>query len=1239
MRRAACQFDVAQEGLGDAAMVGPVRTSFRPLARRVRRSRSPTALLIASWAALSIRPLAHGSSVAWSDARSEGFIGRPCVVGGCGGEPAIGVRAGHGAPAPRCSRRLSCCGGRRARAVCGPRGSRSGLLGRLCGLTCSACGVSTEDGGQSAQAWHVLPVSGSGAGSRFACTGIAPASGLLAGGAGSGCGWDPRQLGSRLAAVGAYPVVHLSSHGHHAWPMKDGTRQTVLMMEDELGEPRPTRAADLVELLPVATRLVFVSACLTASQPGADAAGHQHSREGRTTKAPPPLQASGTGGPSVAHSLATALVSAGVPAVLGWDGSVEDRAATVFAQSLYQRLANRVDLAVAVGQARRALLAAEDPQVRADWHLARLWLGPNGGGPLVAGARKRSLVSATRATKVFLDSKQQVPVAAPEMFVGRRWEMREALRALRSGDWAGVVLHGQGRLGKSSLAARIADRYRGHAIAVVFDDYTAQGILDAISHAVRANGPARELIARRRPEIRDRAEAIETVLIDLLGGPCAQGGDGQKPLLLIIDDVERILLAHRGGPHRVAPAHAAVLAAVIRAFDPDQTDSRLVVTSRYTFTLDGAQARLQQVAVRPFTPVAQRKLQRREQALASGERQTQAAALVGRAVAVSRGNPGLQDLIVRQLVYSEQVPLPQAEAAVADMEAFLRQGDLPAEAEVRAFLEDLALDALLAQAGPANVALLRSLTLFELPVPETTVGLVAQEVGGSAIQLRGLGLAEPYPDLYDPTQVALAANPLARGRVSSLTETEQAALAALAVPGLLTAWGGDSAGYGRDGVLDLELTRLALLADDPVTVAACAFGAVVFLRNRAAAVAALGQWVIQLLDRHHRPTPTVLLRGIADAALISGDGRLGQSLLDRAIRDVTDNDTTEADPLEQARVLTAYAQRLVTTGKPDHAERLLRQAHDLFSAGGSDREAATAMTLIADIAYHRGDYAEALRVRGDVVLVYERLGDARSTAVTWGRIADIAFHRGNYEEALRICHEVELPVYERLGDATATAGAWGRIANIAYQRGDYDQALRICREVELPIHERLGDARGIAVTWGKIADIAYLRGDRAEALRVRREVELPVYERLGDARATIATWGRIAYIAFQEGDYDQAMDLQLRVLEVARRLGDLDGIAAADWALAQIDLVRKDYEPAISRLIESFRILQQLRHQDGIAKVGITLAELALAAGNTEIAREVLDDVLHAATKIDNHDLIARVTTHRNRLAQQEEKP
>ena len=120
------------------------------------------------------------------------------------------------------------------------------------------------------------------------------------------------------------------------------------------------------------------------------------------------------------------------------------------------------------------------------------------------------------------------------MFVGRRPELQAALRALRSGDRAGVLLHGQGRLGKSSLAARIVDRRPDLAVAVAFGDYSALAILDAIAPAVRADPAARQLIQSGLPQVRQRPEAIEAVLVDLLTGPCAQAR-GERPAAAAAD--------------------------------------------------------------------------------------------------------------------------------------------------------------------------------------------------------------------------------------------------------------------------------------------------------------------------------------------------------------------------------------------------------------------------------------------------------------------------------------------------------------------------------------------------------------------------------------------------------------------------------------------------------------------------------------------------------------------------------
>ncbi|MBW6436890.1 tetratricopeptide repeat protein [Actinoplanes hulinensis] len=1025
---------------------------------------------------------------------------------------------------------------------------------------------------------------------------------------------DPDQLRLRWADLDGLPVLHLSCHGVNNWPASaGGPRVPVLMMENEVGDGRPVTAAELVKQLSVMPRLMFVSACLTATP--ADATGYlAPGPDHRSTD----TEAGADVVVPVAHSLSTELVTAGIPAVVGWDGSVTDGAATLFAQHLYQQLGSRQDLVLAVGDARRKLLACDQPPLRADWHLARIWLGPAGGGPVVAGASKRQKVSAIHGTKTFLDLKRQhVPVASADMFVGRRREMRQALRVLRGGEQAGVLLNGQGRLGKSSLAARLADRFPDRAVAVLFGDYTALGVLDAITTAVQDNPAARAMIEARRAEVRDRPEALRWVLVDLLAGPCTQNGDDhQRPLLLIIDDLEQVLEPRPEGPHRVSAGFAPVLAAVLQAFDPDRSDSRLVVTSRFVFALDGLEDRLTPVQLAPLSDVAQRKLAVRQRAVSPEELREARAGLAARAMALSGGNPGLQDLVGLRLVYSSEVTPARAEQAVTDMETYLDQGDLPTDGEVRAFVENLALDALIGQAGPDHVALLRALSLFDLPMPPAVTVLLETRTGGTVQRLCGLGLADTFPDPHSQAATAVAVNALAAGRLTPLTEPEQVELATAAVQPLAAAWTGPKEQSPWDPALDLQLTRLAVLADDPAVTTRYAAGAVWTLGSGPAAQAlALGQAAISVLDRHGSPAPALLLRQVADAAQVSGDGDTAAALFDRAVKQATMEGAT-ADPLEHARVIAEYARLLITRGELDRAEQLLSQARDMFTTAHSDRETAITWGNIADILFRRGEYDEALRIRHERELpVYQHLGDTRSTAITWGDISNILYQRGEYDEALRIHHD-QLPVYERLGDTRSTATTWGKIADILYEHGEYDEALRIRHERELPVYQHLGDTRSTAITWGDIADILYQRGEYDKALRIHHD-QLPVYKRLGDTRSTATTWGKIADILHQRGEQDEALRIrQEKVLPAFERLDDLDGIANATWGIAEIQLDRREFEAAAPNVVKAFQILEHLQRPDGLAIVGNTLGQMLIANGETDTARQVLETSRAAARKI-----------------------
>ena len=890
---------------------------------------------------------------------------------------------------------------------------------------------------------------------------------------------DPHQLRDRLAAASGLQVLHLSCHGFHR--RAGGAVEPVLVMEDEFGGRADVDAGRLVGCVTAGeARLVFVSACLSAADAGVDG-----------------------GGRLVASSLASGLVQAGVPSVVGWDGSVADASATRFAAQVYAGLARREPVAVAVGEAVRSLLGSGVPAVRSGWHLARVWVGPSGGGPLVDGARKRAMVPATHGHVTFLDKKSsQVPVASYEMFVGRRRQVQQSLRALSQGTRSGVVLHGMGRSGKSSLAARIANRRSDLALAVVFGHYDAVSVLDAIGEAVKGSVAASDLVERALTVVRDDPSRLEGVLIGLLTGPCQQADDQGRPLLLVLDDLEQILEPGDGAVRRVDAAHAPVIGAVVRAFDPVLTDSRLLITSRFEFVVDDAQRRLAWVPLPPMSDVDRRKLRTRQVQAAAAEGRaagtlSDRGGLVARAVTIARGNPGLQDLLVSRLVLSPVADVAAAAETLGEMERWLEGGDLPGTAEVRAFLEGLAIDALLEQAGSDGRDLARSLTVFALPVPVGVAETVAEAVGGSVDRLRGLGLLDVFDDVVDHQRQAVAVNQLAAGRLTPLSDAEQTAVVTVAAGPLFEAWGGADGHRRRPRQADAVLTVLALAADDPTIVATCAADALKALEaGPASNNLAVAQAAIGCLDRAGRPVPLPLLLGAIEVADRAGEGAQIDRLLERA-DSAADRD--EQDPVLVAAVHHKQGQRQFRTGDLDSAQRHYEQARELLTQVATDREVAILAGQIADILQARGELDEALRIRReDELPVYQRLGDIRSEAITKGQIADILQAVGDPEAAAQLQQE-RLQVNRGLGDADGVAAALWDLAQLDLARSDLEAAAPKVAEA-YPIVVSMGRLDGIAVIGTAFGQLLIAAGQRTEGLEVLRHSR-EAFEQLGDAES------------------------------------------------------------------------------------------------------------------------------------------
>ena len=912
-------------------------------------------------------------------------------------------------------------------------------------------------------------------------------------------------LAAHMAEEAPVDVLHLSCHG------QGGTEPALCLETDEGATDLASVGRLIGELSTHRPRLLFLSAGNSARSVDA--------RDGS----------------GIVDSLALAVLREGMPAVLGWDGSVSDAEATEFAAHLYRQLSRKADLQAALAEARFALLnrIGADPLTRSrDWHLARLFLGPTGGGPLVKGDCARHRRGIEGGHKEFLDAKgQQIPVAGRLEFVGRRRLLQDALRELRQRNHAGVLIHGMARQGKSSLAARVANRLHHHGPVVVFEHYDAPAILEAFRRAVGGR-EVRDIIDAYRDRVRQHPDELADGLRELLEGPCRElvkddgGRITSQPVLLVLDDLERILCdPGPGGLHRVQPEWVPVLRAVLEAFAKADSDSRLLMTSRFRFTLPQQDGRdladaLFALHLPPMETAESRQQAARKARPAGQAKAVPDEARTQRCIALAQGNPGLQD---RLFSLSLQDPAACDQALTA-MERYLA-GQLPDQETVRAFLENLAIDHSLAVLKPGERELLRAATLFELPVPLAVLDVLAKTLALDAgepcgIRLIGLGLWDVYPDMVRYSELAPAVNALVRPLAGTLTDGEIRALAGVALPELLAGWGGAD-GSRRPYPANYELARLAVRAGQPLGLEVTAEPAIRWLGDqlRYREAAQLARQAVACLDRHQIEIPLALLRVAGEACVQVGDTPTARSAYRRALARLGNllSQGQTPDIESHAALLIAHSRLLVQDGYPNEALEFLEQTKQLLSADPRfQREHSIVLGDIARIMVSKGEVDAALQLHQDRLTVFQALGDQRERAVTLGDIARIMVSKGEVDAALQL-HQEELTVYQVLGDPRSRAVTLGDIAWIKVSKGELNEAIKLHQEM-LTVFQALGDQRSRAVTLGRIADVLQDRGELDEALRIRREEELPIYEQLGDVWSRAVTLGKITQLADSIGN-------------------------------------------------------------------------------------------------------------------------
>ena len=495
---------------------------------------------------------------------------------------------------------------------------------------------------------------------------------------------------------GYFDILHLTGHA-----TINDNGEPRFCTETETGKNYPASGQDIANSFKFRLpKLLFLSGCRTGQR-------------GKSGSVP---------------SLAEELLDFGAKAVLGWGKKVGDGDATAAAAALYKSLAAGYELTEALAATYQVLIAKK----ARDWHLLRLYVAANLPINLVTTVKtpRRKRAPKPTVTEQFLDAAgKQVKVPSREAFVGRRRPIQKCLKALNS-DLVGVLIHGMGGLGKSSLASRLCDRL------TQFDKIVWSGKVDEASLLSKLGDKLprlqREALQRDDDELKFRLRDLFLGLEKMaIASEKQESGGKLQPFLLVLDDFENHLESRPNSGWVLQPEMARILEALVWAITETNAPHRLILTCRYDFdsqqlryfhkqSLDGFKgADLQKKCSQldAFAPESQ----------VDGELKSQAKNLAD-------GNPRLLERLNLVLL-----------AKQLDVTAILAQ----MQQKTAEFREDILNQELLKQLSLELTNMLELALVYHLPVPRAGIAAVCTnivDIDKNLDRAIALGLLEVSPD-------------------------------------------------------------------------------------------------------------------------------------------------------------------------------------------------------------------------------------------------------------------------------------------------------------------------------------------------------------------------------------------------------------------------------------------------------------------------------------------------------------
>lgn len=488
-----------------------------------------------------------------------------------------------------------------------------------------------------------------------------------------------------------FDVVHLIGH------TKFHNDKPCFVTETEYGEAEYSSGEDIAkELQYQYPKLIFLSGCRT---------GYEYEENIL----------------SMAESLLNKFQC--TTAVLGWGDRVLDTNAKTAAAKLYQGLSSGKKVTEALAETYQELI-----KVKAiDWHKLRLYVAGSLPGALVTPLRKPGRKPAPRYNKTidkFRDEERKFRVVNRENFVGRRRQLQNCLRAFKLDDKLGILIHGMGGLGKSTIASRLWERFSEYETVLWWQQIDSSNLVQKLADKLSD--------ADLRSELQNNKNGLKYRLRDLFQNLIEAGA---KPFLFLFDDFEFNLEPREGG-FVLKPEVAEVLDALVFAIQEVGAREKIIITCRYEFQSN----LLSEFWVQGLDAFRKADLEKKWKRLENFNSGKIDKKLIERALKLADGNPRLLEWLDNEIFSCEDIEgkLSQLESSSEDWQGKIIWSELYAQIDEKV------------------ARVLSHCLVFEIPVPMSALEVICESISGYQEQLnRGidLGLIEVSSEVEESERV------------------------------------------------------------------------------------------------------------------------------------------------------------------------------------------------------------------------------------------------------------------------------------------------------------------------------------------------------------------------------------------------------------------------------------------------------------------------------------------------------